>query len=62
MLEATLDGYKLGKIGYLEVLDAQRTMANARLQYLNALTEFHLSVADLEQLTGEKIRQEVKHE
>ncbi len=46
VLDATLEGYRLGKFGYLEVLDAQRTMANTRLQYLTALTEFHLAVAD----------------
>lgn len=53
--EGTNEGYRAGKFGYLDILDAQRTLFDVRLQYLRALTEYHLAVADVEQLTGEPV-------
>lgn len=50
--EAVSEGYRLGRFGYLDVLDAQRTLVTAGGQYLRALTEYHHAVADVEQLTG----------
>ena len=50
--EAVSDGYRLGRFGYLDVLDAQRTLMTAEEQYLRALTGYHHAVADVEQLTG----------
>jgi len=44
-------GYGVGKFQYLEVLDAQRTMFDARNQYLTALRDYHARAADLERLT-----------
>ncbi|PCJ57900.1 MAG: hypothetical protein COA73_10400 [Candidatus Hydrogenedentota bacterium] len=45
-------GYIAGKFGYLEVLDAQRTLVDARVQYLNALVFFHQDRIILERLAG----------
>lgn len=53
--ERTNEGYRAGKFGYLDILDAWRTLFDARLQRLRALTEYHLAVADVEQLTGEPV-------
>lgn len=53
--EAVNEGYRLGKFGLLDVLDAQRTLFGSRAQYLRALTEYHKSVADVERLTGERL-------
>lgn len=50
--EAVSEGYRLGRFGYLDVLDAQRTLVTAGGQYLRALTEYHQAVAEVEQLTG----------
>ncbi len=50
--QAIEEGYRLGKFGYLEVLDAQRTLVSGRSQYLRALTDFHKAAADVERLTG----------
>ena len=50
--EAVSEGYRLGRFGYLEVLDAQRALVTAGGQYLRALTDYHHAVADVEQLTG----------
>lgn len=52
---AVNEGYRFGKFGYLEVLDSQRTLFDARGQYLQALTDYHKSVADVERLTGQAI-------
>jgi len=48
-------GYRLGKFGLLDVLDAQRTLFGAKAQYLRALTDYHQSVAQVEGLIGERI-------
>lgn len=45
-------GYKAGTFGYLEVLDAQRTLTEARMQYIEALKEYHFQRANLERLTA----------
>ncbi len=53
--EAASKGYRLGKFGLLDVLDAQRTLFGAKAQYLRALTDYHQSVAQVEGLIGERI-------
>ncbi len=53
--EAVNEGYRFGKFGYLEVLDSQRTWFNARSQFLDALAEYHKSVAEVERLTGQAV-------
>ena len=50
--EAVGEGYRLGRFGYLDVLDAQRTLVSANSQYLRALAEFHKAVAEVERLIG----------
>ncbi|MCZ6817875.1 MAG: TolC family protein [Calditrichaeota bacterium] len=49
------DGYKQGKFGFLDVLDAQRTLFDSRGQYLRALTDYHKATADLERLIGQSL-------
>ncbi|MGE0866273.1 MAG: TolC family protein, partial [Vicinamibacterales bacterium] len=46
------EGYRLGRFGYLEVLDAQRTLVAAEGQHLRALTDVHKAVAQVERLIG----------
>jgi cobalt-zinc-cadmium efflux system outer membrane protein len=43
----------LGKFGLLEVLDAQRSLLQARTQYLQALSSAHRAAVDVERLLGE---------
>jgi outer membrane protein, heavy metal efflux system len=45
-------GYQQGRYGHFEVLDAQKNLNAAHLQYLRALTDFHRAVAALESLIG----------
>lgn len=55
VFDATSEGYRLGKFGYLDVLDAQRTLFKARNQYIEILTAYHKAVADVEKLIGERL-------
>jgi outer membrane protein, heavy metal efflux system len=50
--QGTLTGYKQGKFGYLNVLDAQRTQFEVKKQYIEAQLDYHKARADLEQLVG----------
>ena len=54
---ATL-GYQLGKFGFLDALDAQRTLFLSNQQYVRALAEYHRTVADIERLIGEPLNAE----
>lgn len=53
-------GYGAGKFQYLEVLDAQRTLFDARAQYMAALRDYHLQVAELERLSAPYSKAESK--
>lgn len=46
------NGYQAGKFAYLEVLDAERTLADVRLQYIEAIKEYHIQRANVERLTA----------
>ncbi len=50
--EAATIGFENGKFGFLDVLDAQRTLFAARAQYLGAVSAFHAALADLDGLLG----------
>lgn len=45
-------GYQEGKFEYLEMLDAQRTLFEARERYIQALSTYHQRRADIEYLTS----------
>lgn len=46
------EGYEAGRFSYLEVLDARRSAAEARAQYLDALVRYHSAAAEIEGLTA----------
>lgn len=48
-------GYQAGKFSYLEVLDAQRTLAEVRAQHISALKQYHTALAQFDRLTGKNI-------
>jgi cobalt-zinc-cadmium efflux system outer membrane protein len=50
--ELTLKGFEYGKFSFLEVLDAQRTLFQARSRHWNALHEGWRAYADIERLAG----------
>lgn len=50
--DAVEEGYRLGRFGFLDVLDAQRTLVAAEAQHVDALAAVHRGVANIERLTG----------
>lgn len=51
-------GFELGKFGLIDVLDAQRVLAQSKNQYLNAVAESHRAAADIARLLGRAAVQE----
>ncbi|WP_423600381.1 TolC family protein [Roseateles sp. MS654] len=54
---AAMRGFELGKFGFLDVLDAQRTWLQARMQWLDALMKAHRANAELERRLGAPTQQ-----
>ncbi len=52
---AATKGFQLGKFSFLDVLDAQRTLFQARLQYLRALSGTHRAAADIDRLLSDAL-------
>jgi cobalt-zinc-cadmium efflux system outer membrane protein len=55
VFDASRVAYMEGKIDYLNVLDAQRTFFQVRVQYIDVLAAHHKAVADMECLIGQEI-------
>jgi cobalt-zinc-cadmium efflux system outer membrane protein len=51
--DAATRGFELGKFSFLEVLDAQRTLFQAKSQYLRTLSVAHQSAAEIERILGD---------
>lgn len=56
--DAANQGYLLGKFGFIDVLDAQRTLFESRRQYLRALADYQAGVTELERLVGGPLERE----
>lgn len=52
-LTGTTEGYEAGRFSYLDVLDARRTISAARIQYLQAITDYHKALHAVEALTAD---------
>lgn len=57
IFEKTQRGYRQGKLQYLDVLDAQRTLFEARTTYVDTLERYHLAVIAIERVTGTVLAQ-----
>ena len=53
--DATNEGYRLGKFGLLDLLDAQRTLFGMKAQYLRVRTDAQQAVAEVERLIGGRL-------
>ncbi|MEC4718431.1 TolC family protein [Noviherbaspirillum sp. CPCC 100848] len=53
--DAAATGFEYGKFGFLDVLDAQRTLLQVKSQYLRALSEAHRAAADIDRILGETV-------
>lgn len=52
-VDSTVRGFEMGKFGFIDVLDAQRTLIQGRLQYLLALEAATQSWSQLERIYGD---------
>lgn len=50
--DKTREGYRQGKFAYLDVLEAERTLFDARRRKIEAIAAFHHNVVRMERLTG----------
>ena len=53
--DAASKGFSAGKFNFLDVLDAQRTLFQAKTQYVQALLDAHQAVAEIERILGDVI-------
>ncbi len=49
------EGYRFGKFNLIDVLDSQKTFFQTKKSFLDSLSHYHNSVADLERLIGEPL-------
>jgi cobalt-zinc-cadmium efflux system outer membrane protein len=50
-------GYTQGKFGFLDMLDAQRGLFEAKGELVNALADYHVALAEMQELTGTAIEE-----
>lgn len=54
-LARTRASYQLGREGYMELLEAQRTWVQTRKQYISALVDYHRAHSELYRLLGKNV-------
>jgi cobalt-zinc-cadmium efflux system outer membrane protein len=59
--EATVAAYQTGQVNFVTMLEAQRTIREARLGYYKALVEHEQSIVDIEKAVGATLPREVKN-
>ncbi len=57
-LKAALAEYKTGKIDFLTLIDSERTLLDAQLEYYKAITAFETNLAELERAVGVPLTQD----
>lgn len=50
--DAASKGFNAGKFSFLDVLDAQRTLFNAKSKYIQVLLDAHQALAEINRITG----------
>ena len=55
LLARTREGYQVGEINLLALLDTQRTYLASELRYYNALRDYYLHLIELEQFLGDEV-------
>ena len=54
-LDQTQFGYDRGRFSYLELATAQQELLNLRASVIEAAADYHLTLAEIERLTGEPV-------
>jgi len=55
--QAAIEGYRQGKFGFLDMLDAQRGLFEAKTVLLAALSDYQAAVIEIQRLTGTAIEE-----
>jgi cobalt-zinc-cadmium efflux system outer membrane protein len=55
--DAAREGYHEGKFGFLDMLDAQRGLFEARTRLVDALASYHAARVEVERMTGVSVEQ-----
>ncbi|WP_456429015.1 TolC family protein [Rhodocaloribacter sp.] len=55
LMQRTREGYRLGELDLLTLLDTQRTYLNSQKRYYDVLHEYYRNLIELERFTGEDI-------
>ena len=50
------EGYRQGRLSYLALADAQRTVLDVKKQNIEAAESYHMAVVAIERLTGEALQ------
>jgi cobalt-zinc-cadmium efflux system outer membrane protein len=58
--QAAQEGYRQGKYGFLDMLDAQRGLFEARGALIDALSDYHKAQIDMQRMTGTTIGKQNK--
>jgi cobalt-zinc-cadmium efflux system outer membrane protein len=53
--DAATKGFQAGKFNFLDVLDAQRTLFQAKSQYIQSLIDAHQAIAEIERILGDVV-------
>jgi len=55
LLDKTLEGYQVGEIDFLSLIDAQQTFLSSRKRYLSSLHDYYLQLINLEKYMNNEI-------
>lgn len=53
--ESAMKNYQSGKIDFLSLLDAERTLKRTRIEHLNSIVDYRKKIAILERVVGEEL-------
>jgi outer membrane protein, heavy metal efflux system len=53
------EGYRFGKFSFLDVLDSQKILFQTKEQYLDALSDYHIALAEVNRMTNKLISAEI---
>lgn len=56
------EGYRFGKFGFLDVLDSQKILFQTKEQYLDALADYHIALAEVNRMTSGFIYADISSE
>jgi len=59
--DSIYEGYRFGKFGFIDVLDAQRGLFEAKVKYIDSLGMYKKADANIRRLTGDSLKNEQRN-